>query len=255
MPIHPPPLQPTRTHVARFYRTVGATTTALFKVYKTKGFRGPLEYELNYRNILLPFGGSLLSGNGVPIQKDLEIDFDVHVGNIEIEVVGLELSSRLASSLNNIDYLLAQCNFIEYQQKKYRGLVFQKATPADANSSAKSTVLTAKFLTDRNFVVPPVEWETGETLPVATVMTNYTTQVLASTDAIGAINYTKVSGYAPITVSTTGLITWNYVYTVYDQVITIKATDSNGNATDRTFTIPTQGGLYPDFWPDQYPLE
>lgn len=110
--------------------------------------------------------------------------------------------------------------------------------PTGSNSNVLSNALTAG--------ASPV-WVTGTTLPVYTKGVAYTTTVSATDPDSGTITYSQVSSTLPtgITFAATSA-TISGTATVTDAgTITIRATDTGGNFTDRTFTLPNVGAAVP----------
>jgi hypothetical protein len=91
-------------------------------------------------------------------------------------------------------------------------------------------------------------WVTGTTLPVYTKNVAYSTTVSATDpDAGGSITYSQVSSALPTGITFTSTsATISGTATVTDSgTITIRATDTGGNFTDRTFTLPNVGAAVP----------
>jgi hypothetical protein len=112
-----------------------------------------------------------------------------------------------------------------------------------AATDGRNTAVTREFsitITDR----PPV-WSTGTTLPTFTRNVAYSTTVVA-TDDDAISSYTLQSGSLPTGLSlnsSTGVISGtpsNGISTTF----VIRVTDSGGNYTDRTFTIPNAGPVW-----------
>jgi hypothetical protein len=87
-------------------------------------------------------------------------------------------------------------------------------------------------------------WTTGTSLPAASGGTAYSTTLVA-TDPDGAVTYSYVSGSLPAGLSfnaSTGVISGTYSLFVDGSAsYTVRATDTGGNYTDRTFTLAYTG--------------
>ena len=93
--------------------------------------------------------------------------------------------------------------------------------------------------------VVPV-WNTSETLPAFTKGSSYSTTLSATDPDSGTITYSTVSGTLPTGLSfNTSTATISGTPTSSTTVTyTVRATDSGGNYTDRTFTIPNIGPVW-----------
>lgn len=91
-------------------------------------------------------------------------------------------------------------------------------------------------------VVVPIVWQTPQLLPEAPIGEYYETTVFA-VGGNGLLTYSRVAGYADISVSVNGVVEWP-LPDRSSATIAIRASDNQGQVLNRTFTINADGNFY-----------
>ena len=129
-------------------------------------------------------------------------------------------------------------------------LIYPEATLGKPTSLAEYNASTKGDLLEFTYPIEPITfaWLTPTALPDAEIGEVYYQRGVANGENM-PITYLKVSGHTGITVSSNGFIFWDTPIPVdgdgtYN--IRVRATDSNSNAIERTFTIYLAGNYYTD---------
>jgi hypothetical protein len=172
--------------------------------------------------------------------------------NSAVTITGGNFAVGITATFTGTDSVVRTCKSVVYTSTSSISVVRPDVLPIAyapyvltlTNPGINNPVTSGKnILTGLTVGNAPV-WVTGTSLPAASNGTVYSTTLVA-TDVEGAVTYSYVSGSLPAGLSfnaSTGVISGTYsAYTDGSVSYTVRATDSGGNFTDRTFTIAYTG--------------
>lgn len=172
--------------------------------------------------------------------------------NSAVTITGGNFAVGITATFTGTDSVVRTCKSVVYTSTSSISVVRPDVLPVGfapyvltlTNPGINNPATSGKnILTGLTVGNAPV-WSTGTSLPAASGNTAYSATVVA-TDVEGAVTYSYVSGTLPSGLSFnagTGVISGTYsAFTDGTASYTIRATDTGGNYTDRTFTIAYTG--------------
>ena len=172
--------------------------------------------------------------------------------NSAVTITGGNFAVGITATFTGTDNVVRTCKSVVYTSTSSISVVRPDVLPIAyvpytltlTNPGVNNPTTSGKHLLTGLTVGNAPSWTTGTSLPAASGGTAYSTTLVA-TDVEGAVTYSYVSGTLPSGLSFnsgTGVISGTYSLLVDGTAsYTVRATDSGGNFTDRTFTLAYTG--------------